>query len=82
MDQARAMARMVCKGPTTALAMTKAMLNRSFELDYGASALMESHAQGISMATSYHKQAVATFLKREPPNYNWDSAWSARPKPG
>ncbi|MBV6304801.1 enoyl-CoA hydratase/isomerase family protein [Candidimonas humi] len=72
MSNARAIADTIRRGPTEALAMTKAMLNRSLESDYSASSLMESYAQGISMASPYHKQAVEAFLKREPLRYEWD----------
>lgn len=75
MDRARALASLISAGPAEALAMTKAMLNRSFDTDYDASALMESYAQGISMAAPYHGQAVDAFLKRRPSGYDWDRDW-------
>jgi len=70
---ARAFASKLAQGPREAAAMTKKLLNRSFETDYVAMCTFEAYAQGVAMQTPYHAQAAARFAAGEPPAYDWVS---------
>ena len=70
---ARALAVRLAQGPREAAALTKSLLNRSFETDYGAMCAFESYAQGLAMHTPYHAAAAARFVSGERPSYDWDA---------
>jgi 2-(1,2-epoxy-1,2-dihydrophenyl)acetyl-CoA isomerase len=72
LDEARRMARAFCKGPSEVFAMTKAMLNRSMESDYVTLGGFEAYTHAVSMAMSYHGDAVDGFLAKKPPRFDWD----------
>jgi len=71
---AHAFARQLAEGPREAGAMTKQMLNKSFETDYATMAMLEACAQGVAMATPYHAEAAGRFARGEPVRYDWDRA--------
>lgn len=71
-DAARAFALRLAAGPREATAMTRKLLNRSFETDYLTMAELEAYAQAIAMATPYHLDAATRFARREPVPYDWD----------
>lgn len=70
---ARALAARLAEGPREAAALTKNLLNRSFETDYSAMCAFESYAQGLAMHTPYHAAAAARFVSGERPSYDWDA---------
>ncbi len=70
---ARSLAARLAEGPREAAALTKNLLNRSFETDYGAMCTLESYAQGLAMHTPYHAAAAARFVSGERPSYDWDA---------
>ena len=55
-----------------ALGMAKTILNQSFHLDRHALAEFEAYAQAVAMDSAYHRQAVARFLNKEPPLFDWN----------
>lgn len=69
---ARTFAQKLAQGPREAAAMTKRLLNRSFETDYAAMCTFEAYAQGVAMHTPYHADAAARFAEGEAPAYDWD----------
>ncbi|VTU21570.1 Carnitinyl-CoA dehydratase [Variovorax sp. SRS16] len=76
--EAHAFARRLCDGPREATAMTKDLLNKSFETDYATMCSLEACAQGIAMHTPYHAEAAARFSRGEPSLYDWDRPAAAR----
>lgn len=72
LPQARAFAARLASGPREALALTRKLLNQSFDTDYHKLAAMESSAQAVCMATSYHAESVARFVAGQPPLFDWD----------
>lgn len=75
--QAHAFARKLCDGPREAAAMTKNLLNKSFETDYATMCSLEAYAQGIAMHTPYHAEAAARFTQGQPSAFDWDRAATA-----
>lgn len=75
---AHAFARKLAAGPREAHAMTKDLLNKSFETDYATLATLEACAQGVAMSTPYHAEAAARFTRGEPSLYDWDRADATR----
>lgn len=71
-QRAHELARQVCKGPPDALAMSKRLLNHSFESDYATMANLESLSQAVAMSTGYHAEAVQRFKNRQHQPYDWD----------
>lgn len=71
---AHAMAHKLAKGPREAVAMTKSMLNKSFETDYATLSALEACAQGVAFDSAYHADTVARFSRGEPGLYDWDKA--------
>ena len=57
----------------TALALTKAGLNRSFESDLATSLLHEATAQAVAFSSDYHDETVRNFMAKKPPLYKWPS---------
>ncbi|MBO9355747.1 enoyl-CoA hydratase/isomerase family protein [Bordetella petrii] len=73
LPQARSLARRLAQGPREAAALTKKLLNRSFETDYSAMCAFEALAQGLAMHTPFHAFAAARFAAGERPGYDWDA---------
>lgn len=71
-SQARALAQRLCQGPPDVFAMTKQILQRSFNADYGTLGSMEAQAQAVAMVSHYHRNAVQRFRSRLPLAYDWD----------
>ncbi|MBI2862912.1 MAG: enoyl-CoA hydratase [Chloroflexi bacterium] len=64
---ARALARRLAQGPTVAFGMAKAVLNRTFSLDFATFLELEAYAQGMCFPTEDYKEGTRAFLdKREP----------------
>ncbi|MCD0502833.1 enoyl-CoA hydratase/isomerase family protein [Bordetella petrii] len=71
-DAARALAAQVCRGPADALAMSKRMLNQSFDTDYASLANQEALSQAVAMSAAYHRAAVERFVGKQAQVYDWD----------
>lgn len=69
---AHTLAHRLAAGPREAAAMTKNLLNKSFETDYATMCSLEAYAQAVAMATPFHARAAARFLADEPGGYDWD----------
>ena len=70
---AHTFARKLARGPREAAAMTRKLLNRSFETDYAGMATLEAYAQGVAMASRYHAEAAARFAAGQPSAFDWDA---------
>lgn len=66
---ARAWAERLAAGPTRALALTKQLVNASFDSDRGAAFAAEAAAQEINMTTADAAEGVASFVERRTPSY-------------
>ena len=64
---AQAWARELGAGSPTALALTKAILNQSFELPAQQVFMQGSQAQGICYSSTEHREAVMAFLAKATP---------------
>lgn len=56
-------------GPTQALRLTKALLNRSLDVDRTTAFDQEATAQELNMGTHDANEGVAAFVERRQPNY-------------
>ena len=54
-------------GNTTALALSKAILDQTFELTADQAFALGAHAQAMCYTTDEHQAAVAAFLNRPAP---------------
>ena len=77
-ETAHKMAAQICLGPADALAMSKRLLNQSFDTDYATMANMESLSQALAMSAPPHRQAVQRFLNKEAQPYDWDHSGLAK----
>ena len=77
---ARDFAHRLSAGPREAAAMTRSLLNKSFETDYATLATLEACAQGVAMASTYHAEAAARFARGEPGLFDWDRDSAAPPQ--
>ena len=57
---------------TTAIGITKNLLNKSFELDLNTSLDLEASGQAIANNSEYHHKAVKRFLDKEPSLFDWE----------
>jgi enoyl-CoA hydratase/carnithine racemase len=64
---AQAWASELCRGSAAALALSKTILNQSFELPAEAVFMQGSQAQGICYTSSEHREAVLAFLDKSVP---------------
>lgn len=64
-----ALAQRLAAAPTRALALTKWLVNRSFETDRQTMFDNESYAQDLNMQTHDGREGVRSFIERRPPNY-------------
>ncbi|WP_423458374.1 enoyl-CoA hydratase/isomerase family protein [Ottowia sp. VDI28] len=71
LQRAIAIAQGVATASSSASAMTKAALNRSFSSDLATMVELESAAQGIAFSSEYHRDAVERFIQRQPAKFNW-----------
>lgn len=69
MERARAIAESLAAGPTAALGMTKAILNRSHELSLEQLLHEEAMAQGIAFSTKDHQEGVRAFFEKRAPEF-------------
>lgn len=73
LEGAKAFARRFRNASTEALGMSKNLLNRSFESDFKTMLELEAMAQSVARGGDYHKQAVARFVDKQPPLFNWEA---------
>jgi 2-(1,2-epoxy-1,2-dihydrophenyl)acetyl-CoA isomerase len=73
MSDALALAERYHHASTEGLGIAKNILNRSFNLDQDTLAELESSAQALAMHTSYHDEAVANFLNKQPLRFKGDA---------
>ncbi len=71
-EEAMRFARRFVTAPREVIALTKNLLNKSFETPYSTLAELECHAQAVASTTRYHGEAVASFLRGEPAAFDWD----------
>jgi 2-(1,2-epoxy-1,2-dihydrophenyl)acetyl-CoA isomerase len=71
-EEALRFARLFLAAPRDAIALSKNLLNKSFETPYATLAEMEGQAQGVASVTQYHNDAIARFIGGEPSAYDWD----------
>lgn len=64
LDEARGMAQQMCKGSPAALALAKAILDKSFELTEEQALALGRQAQAICYTTAEHRDAVKAFLDK------------------
>lgn len=75
-SSARQMANGLKHASPVAIAQSKRILQTSFQLDLQTILESEATAQGVCLASDYHKEAVQDFLARRPLKF------TAAPKPG
>ncbi len=68
-DTARSWARRLAAGPTRAIGITKALVNRAFESDRATALRDEAIGQEIAQATADAKEGVAAFVERRDPTF-------------
>ncbi len=71
-DEARKFAARLVPAPPAAIAMTKRLLNRSFETSYETMLELESQAQGVASATAFHAEAIAAFVGGRAGGFDWE----------
>ena len=64
-EDAVAMAKSMTVGSPDAIALTKSIMNKSFESTAEEIFALGSQAQGICYTTDSHRKAVTAFLNRE-----------------
>lgn len=64
-----ALARRLAEGPPRALALTKALLNRSWSLDLASALEREALAQGWMIASEDHREGLAAFFENRAPRF-------------
>ncbi len=69
MDETRALAARLASLPGRGLALTKRLLNRSFENDFAAQLEAESFAQETAGLTEDHLEGVRAFIEKRKPSF-------------
>ena len=70
---AQAYAARLAEGPKTAHALTKRLVNKSFERGWQDIADAEADGQTLLFTSDFAREAIRRFLEKEPPLYNWDA---------
>jgi 2-(1,2-epoxy-1,2-dihydrophenyl)acetyl-CoA isomerase len=73
LDRAQDMAAQIAAGPPTALAMVKALLNKSSTATLDQMLEYESYAQTVAYTTDEHKEGVAAFREKRNPDFRQKS---------
>jgi 2-(1,2-epoxy-1,2-dihydrophenyl)acetyl-CoA isomerase len=63
------LAERLAAGPTSAIALTKRLLNLSLDQDRASALLAEAMAQEVQMTAADSTEGVAAFIERRPPSY-------------
>jgi 2-(1,2-epoxy-1,2-dihydrophenyl)acetyl-CoA isomerase len=69
---AQAYAGKLAQGPKTAAALTKRLVNKTFQASYGDIATAEADGQTLLFSSGFSKESIRRFLDKEPALYNWD----------
>ncbi|MBX6377508.1 MAG: enoyl-CoA hydratase/isomerase family protein [Clostridia bacterium] len=69
LDEALALARQVAEGPAQAIQLSKAVLNRSLELDLDAVLQFEAMTHGFVKQSRDHREGVQAFREKRPPRF-------------
>ena len=69
MDEAKALAEKLAAKPRKGLALTKRLLNQSFDNDFASQLKAESFAQDTAGRTEDHFEGVAAFLEKRKPKF-------------
>lgn len=70
--EAQAYAAKLARGPKTAAALTKRLVNKTFQASYGDIATAEADGQTLLFSSAFSKESIRRFLDKEPALYNWD----------
>jgi len=70
---AQAYAARLAEGPKTAQALTKRLVNKTFERSWQDIADAEADGQTLLFSSDFAKEAIRRFLAKEPVLYNWDA---------
>ncbi len=70
--EAQAYAARIARGPKTAVAMTKRLVNKTFQSSYGDIADAEADGQTLLFTSPFSQEAIRRFVEKEPALYNWD----------
>ena len=65
-------AQRLAQGSNASMALTKLVVNRSFESDYDTLAELEANGQAMMRGTEFHNEAVRRFVAKQPSLFNWD----------
>ena len=60
-------------GPKTAVALSKRLVNKTFQSNYNDIADAEADGQTLLFNSDFAQEAVRRFVEKEPPLYNWDT---------
>ena len=60
-------------GPKTAVALSKRLVNKTFQSNYNDIADAEADGQTLLFNSEFAQEAVRRFVEKEPPLYNWDT---------
>lgn len=71
--EAQAYAARIAQGPKTAVALTKRLVNKTFQSNYGDIADAEADGQTLLFTSDFAQEAVRRFVEKETPLYNWDA---------
>lgn len=63
----------IAKGPKTAVALSKRLVNKTFQSNYSDIADAEADGQTLLFTSDFAQEAVRRFVEKEPPLYNWDA---------
>lgn len=69
---AQAYAAKLAQGPKTAVALTKRLVNKTFQASYGDIAAAEADGQTLLFGSAFSKESIRRFLDKEPALFNWD----------
>lgn len=69
MPEVRKIAEKLANGPRVAYALTKALMNKSFETDYETSLIEEAFAQEVCYNTTDFKEGVSAFKEKRTPKF-------------
>lgn len=72
LTEAQAYAARLAQGPKTAAALTKRLVNKTFQANYGDIATAEADGQTLLFGSAFSKESIRRFLNKEPALYNWD----------
>lgn len=72
LDDALSLAESLASGSPQAIAITKSILNRSFELSATGVGELEAYGQAVAYSTEYFRESVQRFLDQSDPLFQWN----------